>query len=716
MTPRAAWLTTLTLITAMVTYVIALPGSELVLLLIPITVGVRYFAYQRTAPLAPQWVVAICTFVAVFYAAYRVLQEGPKIEVLAEFVAVLAVLKSLERWSPRDDLQMLLVAIFLVLASIISSSMLIVGFMLVLFVPLLCYTAMALQIEGALSFGIGDKYEPVVRDTFERAARRGTILGVFAAAFSLIFMISIIAFVLLPRGIGDNTISGFSRPVMGRATGFRNTVELGRGGLISDDPTIVMEVEIRDPRTDHSLGANGRVFHLRGTALNTYENGRWDRTPLERDFTSRQAGSRFNFTDFIGDQQNHAGEADLKQVIYLTPGASNGGILFTVWRPIRIDFAQHQPGTLVVDNDQRTASLEDSKSKLTNYEVLSRVGAVAMPELSARLTPPASFESETITSITENVLSGAGIETEYKERPVNADHLAAAEIERWLAETGGFAYTLDVESAAADEDPIEWFLTDSKLGHCEYFASAMAAMCRTVGINSRVVTGYLLGEYDPASERYIVRRSNAHAWVEVETYPGNWVTFDPTPNITGLHVPEAGKLRLLRKFMDAIDGFWLSSVVSYDESNQMKLLGLEHIGQVDPFQDRQLMTRGKRILRVVFVLLIAGLAGLFLYRWYRKPGPIRVGSIVLELPEAALDARRKLLAHWARLGRPRPHWAGLVAHAAHPSERELAEMLTSAAFGRRAWAASDSARASEILDTLSSVEADNEPVNKSENP
>ena len=112
------------------------------------------------------------------------------------------------------------------------------------------------------------------------------------------------------------------------------------------------------------------------------------------------------------------------------------------------------------------------------------------------------------------------------------------------------------------------------------------------------------------------------------------------------------------------------------------------------------MSRGKRILRIVFLLLIAGLAVLFIYRWYRKPSTIRVGSIVVDLPDAAITARRGLLHHWEQVGRPRPLWAGLVKHAANPFERELAEMLTSTAFGRRVWSQSDTSRAAQILSTL----------------
>ena len=73
---------------------------------------------------------------------------GAEIEVLAEFVAILAVIKSMEKWSARDDMQILIIAIFLILASAISSSTLAIGVMLLIFVPLLGYTAMRLQVEG----------------------------------------------------------------------------------------------------------------------------------------------------------------------------------------------------------------------------------------------------------------------------------------------------------------------------------------------------------------------------------------------------------------------------------------------------------------------------------------------------------------------------------------------------------------------------------------
>src|SRR5262249_57890506 len=92
-----------------------------------------------------------------------------------------------------------------------------------------------------------------------------------------------------------------------------------------------------------------------------------------------------------------------------------------------------------------------------------------------------------------------------------------------------YEYTLSPGSVPLGQSPTEYFLFTLKRGHCEYFASALAAMCRSVGIEARVVAGYLANEYHPDRDSYIVRASDAHAWVEVNTGPGGWQRRDATP-------------------------------------------------------------------------------------------------------------------------------------------------------------------------------------------
>ncbi len=75
------------------------------------------------------------------------------------------------------------------------------------------------------------------------------------------------------------------------------------------------------------------------------------------------------------------------------------------------------------------------------------------------------------------------------------------------------------------------FLINTREGHCERFASALALMLRSQGIPSRVVVGFR-GAPDPVDGDYIIRRNQAHAWVEMLSSPlppAAWIMLDPTP-------------------------------------------------------------------------------------------------------------------------------------------------------------------------------------------
>jgi transglutaminase-like putative cysteine protease len=77
--------------------------------------------------------------------------------------------------------------------------------------------------------------------------------------------------------------------------------------------------------------------------------------------------------------------------------------------------------------------------------------------------------------------------------------------------------------------PLDWFLFDGKRGHCEYFASALAMMLRTVGVEARVATGFSLGERNPVTGYYEVRALDGHAWVEARIPGKGWLMMEPTP-------------------------------------------------------------------------------------------------------------------------------------------------------------------------------------------
>ena len=78
--------------------------------------------------------------------------------------------------------------------------------------------------------------------------------------------------------------------------------------------------------------------------------------------------------------------------------------------------------------------------------------------------------------------------------------------------------------------PVDQFLFDGNgAGGAADFASAHAAWAHAAGLDARVVTGYLTGQFDAFSGTYLVRESDAHIWTEVRLAGAGWVPFDPSP-------------------------------------------------------------------------------------------------------------------------------------------------------------------------------------------
>ena len=128
-----------------------------------------------------------------------------------------------------------------------------------------------------------------------------------------------------------------------------------------------------------------------------------------------------------------------------------------------------------------------------------------------------------------------------------------------------YGYTLDLPRREP-ADPLANFLFVRRRGHCEYFASAMTVMLRTLGIPARLATGFQSGVYNPITDLWLVRASDAHSWVEAWMPGYGWTTFDPTPPDLGEH--GFGLAARLGLYLDAADTFWKEWVVSYDPTHQ----------------------------------------------------------------------------------------------------------------------------------------------------
>ena len=115
----------------------------------------------------------------------------------------------------------------------------------------------------------------------------------------------------------------------------------------------------------------------------------------------------------------------------------------------------------------------------------------------------------------------------------------AVALQDWFREDGGFTYSLENVPQGNGPDELVQFLTEGengRVGYCEQFASAMAAMARSLGIPARVAVGFLTPE-KTAPGTYEYSAHDMHAWPELYFTGAGWVRFEPTPADRASSVP-----------------------------------------------------------------------------------------------------------------------------------------------------------------------------------
>ena len=204
--------------------------------------------------------------------------------------------------------------------------------------------------------------------------------------------------------------------------------------------------------------------------------------------------------------------------------------LETNWMPAAyqpIDFRSETGNLVRYDNETSTLIADDPTTEGTTYDVLSvlpdftadqlRAADQEVPDsIRSSLELPDGF-SPKAERIAREVTSGAA--THYEQ---------ALALQTFFRESGGFTYSTDVP-AGQGTSAIDTFL-DQRIGYCEQFSGAFAAMARSLGIPARVAVGYTWGDEDPANPgTFQVLGRNAHAWPEVYLGEYGWVPFEPTP-------------------------------------------------------------------------------------------------------------------------------------------------------------------------------------------
>ena len=474
----------------------------------------------------------------------------------------LVLIKLYDTTTPRDRATLFCMSSSLVVGAALLHSSFVIGVILAVYLALAFRAAPFLQIVFVEERS--GRHEPAPRWTLTRP-------GV-AASTALCVLVMVVVFVVMPRGFMAAPEAFAGRSSISRdVSGFNPEVRLDREGGITESFEPIMRVRFLE---GHDAMVHSDRVYLRGAVNDEYEDRqfrassarRWPRLPM-----------RVGRAEILGGERAPLVRA---RVTYLRDDRE--GYLFTIGRPRAVEIEQPLGVDLVWDPGAGTVAVEsgDFSSYTVEADPIWRTAGSGEP-MGAFSAP------EAVRDYAASLLKERGIERDPAQRHTPRDEQIVRYFERRLGEI--CAYTTEPGDPAPGEDPIEAFLLSHRRGHCELFASSLAALTRSVGIEARVVTGFLTTER-LADGEFLVRDAHAHAWVEAHVEPGFWLRFDASPpgDVARAHALPSGPIAVARRAWRWASDLWIRSVVSFDSSSQNELLGAQYEAALDRASRKEL--------------------------------------------------------------------------------------------------------------------------------
>lgn len=513
-------------------------------------------ARRRRLCFSERWTTPLSVAYFIFFAADYFLFSRSFLAATVHLVLFAVVVRSFSLRRDRDYVMLTIVAFLMVLASAVLT---VDSVFLALFAGfMLTGVASFILMEMRRSGRAAEIHARHSRDSYEHRHLAFSLARLTPVLAAMILAGAAIIFFILPR-----TASGY----MGAyafgtnfSTGFSDRVQLGGIGQIQQSNAVVMHIQI-----DGDKGGQ-YALHWRGVSLATFDGENWS-NPSRQYLLPRNADGSFSIAQasqgMTSDSIERAapGKWDPQRVIHyrilMEPIGTNVFFLAPwarrisgAYRELQIDSG----GAVSNFDSQRGVGIYEAESDISQppAALLRRAGGFVPPFAAAYLQLP-ELDAR-IPQLAENISNSA-----------SNNYDKAAAIEKYLRTHYGYTLQL-LRSPVAD--PLANFLFERRQGHCEYFASSMTVMLRTLGIPARIVNGFRSAEFNDITGQYVIRAKDAHAWVEAY-FPGyGWITFDPTPGGSVGSVRGWDRLAL---YLDAAASFWREWVVSYDSSHQYLL-------------------------------------------------------------------------------------------------------------------------------------------------
>jgi len=498
----------------------------------------------RTLQLPERWASYLTLVYVVFYVCDLFLLSGSFVSATVHLVLFIMVVKMFSVQRDRDHVYLAIISFLSVLAAAVLTVDAVFFAAFCVFLLLAASTFISMEMRRSSARVSACRTPPAVTrrltgplSTTALALALGTALG-----SSLIFFI-------MPR-LSTGYLSAYA-PHSALVSGFSDDVRLGEIGQIQQSDTVIMHIQIDgDTRGEYDL-------KWRGVALRAFDGVRWSNPQQQAAALSNPDGNYDLSTTRAATLAALPPHLVRYRVLMEPIGAS---VFFLAPRPRSLSGNYH----MITVDEGGAVSNGDREHAIGSYRATSDIGQPSPEELryaTAEVPPKIAIQYLQLPPLDPRL---PRLARDITARSPTAYDKAEA-IEDYLQKQYG--YTLQLPSAP-QRDPVAYFLFERKAGHCEYFASSLALMLRTLGIPARVVNGFRSGEFNSVTGSYIVRGRDAHSWVEAYFPRYGWITFDPTPPGAAA---SSGAWNRAGLYVDALREFWREWVINYDFAHQMSL-------------------------------------------------------------------------------------------------------------------------------------------------
>jgi transglutaminase-like putative cysteine protease len=281
---------------------------------------------------------------------------------------------------------------------------------------------------------------------------------------------------------------------------------LPRSHLLGGGPELSTQVVLRVWVNEPPPGQGGEQHYWRSRTYAVYNGRGWEQEELQS--VERGAGEAWSEEPLVGRRE-------LLQRVQVV--GVPGRVLYAASKPLAPD----RPYRALLRDAHDLVGMEATR-RTGEYTILSAVpavGEVALREAGEEYPDWVLERYLQLPPLPERVTELAAQLTAEAETPYER----AQALESYLRT---IPYTLDVEPPPEGRDVVDYFLFDLRKGYCDYYATAMVVLARSVGLPARLAVGYASGSYDEGF--YVVTEKQAHSWVEVYFPRYGWIPFEPT--------------------------------------------------------------------------------------------------------------------------------------------------------------------------------------------